>query len=322
MHIRAKNIPALFCLGACVFLGLPNAAPCLSLSLSGVAYQRYARLSEYVFIEDGGKLSELDWDESPALCFGGRLDVSARDWNVFLSAAGCVPDRCGSMADSDWLAADGVKNVYSVHYGSVMSGLTVEAGTGWTADLSPRLRLTPSFSVSYERVSLRAENGRGWYGDAAHSSTGEDVPYDSSAAAYLPQGSLYGVDYTRSAIAVWTGAALEIALPPFTVRIGAGAAPLTYIKAVDHHHDGEGGVYYLDRIFGVFASGRVGISVSVPFSEHLAFGAGFLMTGTRDVRGRTYVSYSEDGPYTRQDGYESGAGGHSADIALTVRFGL
>lgn len=316
-------------------LSAPESAETRTLSARGSDFRfyasafadlRYGTINEYLYKSDGGeykKISELDWDLKPVWYLGGTVGLSWRFLALSLSAAGSLPAACGSMEDSDWLDLTHVKNIYSVSEETVQSGFESRIRFGGNATLTPLLSLHPGVSAEYGRISIQAEDGYGWYGDADHSAAGTNVAWNSGYATFFPSGSLYGIDYTRSTFTAWTGAALEFVPAEFlSARFGIGVAPFSYTKAIDRHHGSGGGTYYLDKVYGVFKSIRLGLSLSCRFARHFSADALFLWTKTRKTKGKTYMSDSENGPYYRLNGYKGGVSGDYADISLALRFDL
>ncbi|MDE5898080.1 MAG: omptin family outer membrane protease [Treponemataceae bacterium] len=307
----------------------PRSSPSgVHFSVGTTAGTRRGTLVELLFRQDRDgiykKISELDWQLLPAFYLSASAELHYKAFDFSMHAGGFLPGRSGFMEDSDWLALDDVKNIYSISENSISRSFFFGTEAAWNAPVARWLRIRPSFGLECIQLSFSAENGYGWYGDADHSATGQNVAWDSGNAQFFDKGRLYGITYTYGALFTWTGvSAVFLPAPAFNVRLSAEISPFFYAEAVDHHLGRANGTFYMDAVPGFFAAGRAAVSLLFHATERLTLTTAASFTKIRRTFGTSYSTQEgEGGPYYEIGGYQGGTAGRWMDVTLSAAFRL
>lgn len=293
---------------------------------------RYGTLNEYVFSDyntsSNRKLSQLDWEAKPLFYAGGKASVSYKLFDFAFYGGGFFPGRSGTMYDSDWLSDFDatMKTNYSVSDNILNAGTF--CGTSFSASFSPLsfLEIAPSVSIDYERYSFTAKDGYGYYGDKKNSKTGTAVSWDDENAQFYQKGELCSIDYTRNTFYTWLGFLVQYKLLKF-LKINAGiyTAPFMLIESLDHHLAFKGnGTFYNDVMYGFFKGWKFNSEVIWNINSRFSLKAAATFTRINCIKGTTYSSSSENGPYSesKKSDSEPGAGADFWNWSLSIEYRL
>lgn len=298
-----------------VFLAALSAAVAQnwSVEIKPIFGARIGTVGEYVFQSDGKKMSQLNWDLKPLLYFGGEAAVSWRFLSLSLYGKNALPMRSGDMEDSDWLDSLGRKNVYSISNNFILDDSFSVGGTFmYTHDFATLFALRALASLDFSRTSFKASDGRQWDG---RDGIGNPVyAYNDPRATigYLP-GDV--ISYRQDVFSVWLGIGGDFKFIDDRLKLSfsLAAAPYLYVQALDHHI--ERSTYFLDVIESVFSAYKIGAAVSFDITKSFSLSLDAAWIFSRTMRGNTYASYSQKGPWRKNTG-GSGASFNYADISI------
>lgn len=282
---------------------------------------RYGTLNEYVFSDyntsSNRKLSQLDWEAKPLFYAGGKASVSYKLFDFAFYGGGFFPGRCGTMYDSDWLSHSNaaMKTNYSESDNVLNSGAF--CGTSFSVSFAPLsfLEIAPSVSIDYERYSFTGKNGFYLYG-------GETIPYnDKRVEKKYFSGDV--IDYSRNHLFTWLG--LSVRLKPLsavTFVAEGSASPFIYIDSLDYHILRDR--YFYDVMYGFFKSWKCNSEVIWNIGSRISLKAAASFTRINCIKGTSYTSSSEDGPYSelKKSDSEAGAGADFWSWSLSIEYRL
>lgn len=314
LHTKKRLLLAVFLSAAVCF------AENTHLFLEPLFGVRYGTLNEYVFKNSSTvsyhKLSQLDWEAKPLFYAGGKASVSYKLFDFSFYGGGFFPGRCGTMYDSDWLSDFDatMKTNYSASDNILNAGAF--CGTSFSASFAPLsfLEIAPSVSIDYERYSFTAKDGWCLYGWT--------IPYnDERVEKKYFSGDV--IDYSRNHLFTWLG--LSIRLKPFsaiTFVAEGSAAPFIYIDSLDYHI--LRGNYFYDVMYGFFKGWKFNSEVIWNINSRFSLKASAAFTRINCIKGTTYSSSSENGPYSesKKSDSESGAGADFWNWSLSIEYRL
>ena len=238
------------------------------------------------------KKSELIWPHAQSLYAGGKIAFGWKWLYADAYGAGFIPKPSGKMLDSDWLARDGVKHVFSINDNFINFSSFFAGGTlGLSIPLLSALEITPSVSFDYEYLLFNAKDGFGWYGDAGHSKTGTNVPWNSSDAAFIPSGGLFGISYDRRTVCTWLGVSIRAAASPkLEFGFGVFTSPFVLAESIDHHEDRGAGAFYYDRMSGFFRAGKADFYIAFNINRTFGIKTSLAVTELHRIDGGTFLN--------------------------------
>ncbi|MGP1458388.1 MAG: omptin family outer membrane protease [Treponema sp.] len=266
------------------------------------------------------KKSELVWSHANSLYAGAKVDFGWKWLYADAFAAAFIPNASGKMFDSDWMDLNGVKNDFSISDNFInLSSFFAGGALGLSVPLLSRLEVTPQFSFEYEYLLFNAKDGYGWYGDAAHSKTGKNVPWNSIDAAYIQKGGLFGISYDRRTCFTWLGLSLTFfASPELELSASAFVSPFIFIESLDHHENRAAGAFYYDRMYDFFSAGKIDFGMG--FHINRMFGIKTLVTITyvHQIDGETFSNAKgKFENYYALRGYRAGASAQYLDMRIS-----
>ena len=307
-----------------------NSDSTLHLTVEPLFGIRYGQMGEHLFYQDRGeykKLSYLEWEEKPLWYGGGKLSANYRRISGTLILTGAIPGRTGSMYDSDWVNLNDMKTDYSISENSVNSDIHTGVEVSYTFNPSGQTTIVPFTGFDFEYISFSAKNGHGWYADEdtineynqkyGYPLVNQSYSYDSSQAVYFPEGSLYGVDYTRFTYTLWLGCTVSFTpIDRLTLYVCPAFSPYMWVQAVDHHHGQDGGTYYMDQTNEWLAAVKATITAEYRINHIYSLVLSCSGGKSSIIRGYTYTSASENSGYSRLENYEGGTSYQYVDASL------
>jgi hypothetical protein len=292
-------------------------------------------LGEYVFTPDTNgsyqKLSELDWDMKPVWYYGAKISLGWHGFALSCYASRSIPERAGSMYDSDWqnitINSDAdTKTNYSISENTLTSSCKLGAGASYTFYLDKYVSVQAAASIDYTQTTMEARNGYGWYADKTTLNnnginTTSGSPYTSSQAVYYPAGQLSGVDYTRKDMLTWIGITDIITpLEQFTGTLSFFVSPYAYIQSLDIHYGTSTNNYYADSMSGFCSAYRIETSCMYNFTKKFSLMLTMAWIFSGIIRGDDYHSTSESGPWTKVSDVKSGADLNYTETSVSLRY--
>lgn len=272
-----------------------------SVSLEPIVSVQTGSLGEYVYSKSlkgkREKLSELDWDMKPVVRVGGQVGALWRNLRLDARAAGFIPMRCGIMQDSDWqnipLNSDAsTKTNYSKSENSIDKGVSLSCALSYEFKIARFFSLAPIAAFEWQKRSFEARNARGWYGDAKNIGKQTGVSYNDERAIYFPKGTLGGIDFQRSDMFAWIGAAAAFSpVDRFSIALSFLVAPYTYFWAKDiHYTPGGAASYFEDVVEGFFSSFRLALALSFRANDRISLRLGAAWLVSLELDGKSYMS--------------------------------
>ncbi len=189
-----------------------------------------------VVLDQGYKVSELDWPLLPVITIGTTLDLTTEaGFRAVLVVQKGFPMYDGTMTDSDFLNGDGVKTHFS-QSNSFSEGITVlDVRLGWSFGLGAegerRSSLFPFLSFQYLQLKWSARDG---YLQYPPETSAPFTPWSPSE----PQVPIYGIGITYEQDYYIPAVGLEASFPlASTLRLTASFAisPYLWLNDIDDH---------------------------------------------------------------------------------------
>jgi hypothetical protein len=277
---------------------------------------KYGTIREYVFLNNctysNDKLSELDWDLKPMV----QLGVNANGgWKGILLSGyieGAVPNRSGTMADSDWFnvkTSDLANYQYKTHYSEsdnyVDSCMNCGVRLGYNFTLPFSIELYPFGAFDYEYINFMSKDGTNWYG-LPTTSGGHTYysPYtdESNRTSETMDGK--NVGYTRYSYFTWIGLQAAYTLKnKFKFDASFQTAPYVYCQSMDEHY--LTGSTYIDVTSGTFCAFKYATSASYIFNKRYSLNLAVSYFTLNTIRGNSYQKYGSS--YVRLTSTDGGA---------------
>lgn len=263
---------------------------------------KYGTAREYVFYNNctysNDKLSELDWDIKPMVQIGVNANGG---WKGILLSGyieGAVPNKSGTMADSDWLnvQTSNLDNYqYKTHYSEsdnyVDSCMNCGVRLGYTFTLPFSIELYPFGAFDYEHIGFVAKDGTYWYGSQI-TSGGHTyyTPYTDKNNQTSDSMDGKNVGYTRYSYFTWIGLQAAYTLKnKFKFDASFQAAPYVYCQSQDEHY--LKGATYVDVTSGTFCAFKYATSAAYIFNKRYSLNLAVSYFTLNTLRGDSYQKY-------------------------------
>ncbi len=184
-------------------------------SLAPRASFTWGELTELLYNNDGTLVSQLDWEQKALFNLGLETKLSFN--NCILSAAFdySAPFGTSYMYDSDW--EDGEKYSFTKHPIINTQNYNTELSFAYNIQATRRISVLPELQLNYIYSSFEAANGSG-------TRYGRDI-------------KVYGVDYKRHSLFVFTGLSVGAELgEKILLKTSFLTAPFLYQYSSDYHH--------------------------------------------------------------------------------------
>lgn len=333
----------IFLTGICVYSAEkenPQKTLGWNFGIEGIFGARFGKEGEIVWgrnsqTSEKYKLSELEWEYTPALYAGTKIAGGYKRFEISFSSIFFFPTTFGTMKDSDWqqdsyynTGNTSIKTNYSESDNKIKNGFELELSLAFKFYPTNFLTLRPKISVSYQQMKFDAMGGTWWYGHdengvefgkenykGAYYSYDEKGKFSSDTFKYEPV-----VKYSIQNIYFWTGIQADF-LPTkkIVLSLATEAAPIVYMDSYDQHIIGKS-VFRnmsLSAFFAVRQSARAQFNISNNFSLALNF-CGML---TGESTGVTYEKKTNETLYKKFDD-SSGAYSLFFDIGISAKFVL
>lgn len=242
----------------------------------------------YSSADDNQEVSLLEWEYSPLYCFGLSCDFNSNGFKAFFKMDTAIPASCGYMYDSDFFFLNGIKDTcnYSKSENFCRKNFNTEIGTGYELKFLNSFFLRPSLKLEHSFYDFKAENGRGRYGRAPYSKTGQDVNWKSE---YAKEVKLYGCEFKRHLFNTWLGIETFYSMRE---NFNAGFCLYTnlysYTYSLDHHLNKPTLDTYLDMAASSsFSKYRYGFFTNILLSQRLSFNASLEFTNGPAEKGKS-----------------------------------
>ncbi len=234
----------------------------------------------YQFVENENaykKLSQLDWEMKKLFYLGGKIDFRYRNFSFNFLGAGFLPQKSGTMTDSDWCGIDygfSEKTILSKSENELSEGFFLDTSAGYRLNFSDFFSIKANFGFEYNYYFFMASNGYGWYGYSG-STCGlpPNTPYYSENAIFHQKGKLAKISLERINYSVYFLVNPEFHITRyFEVNPFFKVAPFSFFKEIDHHFNFySDGTFWYDYGTCFFNSNQVGIEVVAKPIEKLSF---------------------------------------------------
>lgn len=262
-----------------------------SVSITPAFLVSKSETKEIIYSESvSEKLSELVWNESPAVKAGIFSSISFKNINLNLNFATAIPGDSGNMYDSDWNLS-GLKTTYSIHEQNVKNDISggFEFLYNFNA-FNGIFKFSPGFSVNYSYKSFEARNGYGWYGGWKYSKTGKDEAWNSENARKAKK--VAGIDYTRHDLSCFLSLYSGVKVNNLYLQAGFGFSPFYFYDVKDHHYGASGSGFDNEYIFySNFKRIKIDFDGSYKFSKYFALNVEGLFEKQFLDYGNLYSNY-------------------------------
>lgn len=328
----------IFLTGICVYSAEkenPQKTLGWNFGIEGIFGARFGKEGEIVWGRNSQtgekyKLSELEWEYTPALYAGTKIAGGYKRFEISFSSIFFFPTTFGTMKDSDWnqdyaykTGNTSIKTNYSESDNKIKNGFELELSLAFKFYPTNFLTLRPKISVSYHQMKFDAMGGTLWYGNIKEGESKNDAYYayddaENSTSKTLDYKPV--VKYSIQNIYFWTGIQADF-LPTkkIVLSLATEAAPIVYMDSYDQHIE-RNMVFRnmsLSAFFAVRQSARVQFNLSNNFSLALNF-CGML---TGESTGVTYEKKTNETLYKKFDD-SSGAYSLFFDIGISAKFVL
>lgn len=280
------------------------------------------------------KLSELEWEYSPAWYLGGKIFANYKRFEITSTSKFFMTTNCGTMKDSDWLqdtyygtGNTSIRTNYSESENYINDAFDLELSFSFKFYPTHFITLRPKISASYQRIKFGAVGGTLWYGNdengVAFNQTnymGAYYSYDSDNAtvAEIEDGKSV-IKYDTRNIYLWTGIQTDfIPNKKIVLSLALEAAPILYMLSYDSHI--LTGVDYKQYSISVFFAVRPSFSASFSFNDFISLSLNFCGVFTGTTQGPNFIKENAI-TYTK---IYNNAGGYSMyfDAGISVKFTL
>lgn len=253
---------------------------------------------EYLYssADDDQEVSLLEWEYTPLYCVGLSLDFNRSGFNAFSKMDAAIPVSCGHMYDSDFFYVNGIKDKcnFSKSKNSCIKNFNTEIGTGYEFEILNSFFFKPSLKFEYSYYSFKAENGRGRYGRAPYSKTGQDVNWKSENAKDV---KLYGCEFKRHLFNSWVGfETCYFVRENFNAGFSLYTNLYSYTYSIDHHLNKPTLDTYLDLgANSSFSKFRYGFFTNAGLTSRLSLNASLVFTSGNVDKGKSrYADYTKE----------------------------
>ncbi len=281
----------IFLVFAAFFVSYSAFSKSFSISITPNVFLSKSEIKEIIYTESvSEKLSELDWEESPAVKAGLSSSIVFKQINLNMNLAGAVPYECGKMYDSDWNLS-GLKTTYSIHEQSIKNDIFCGLEFLYNFELfDGRFKLSPGFSVNYSYLFFEGRNGYGWYGGWQYSKTGKDEAWNSGNARRAKK--VAGIDYKKHDASCFLSLYSLVRLNNLYLRAGFSFSPFCFYDVTDHHYGATGSGFDNEYIFySNFKRIKIDFGGSYKFTKYFALDVGGIFEKQFLDYGNMYSNY-------------------------------
>ncbi|MCM1221829.1 MAG: omptin family outer membrane protease [Lachnospiraceae bacterium] len=282
------------------------------------------------------KLSELEWEYTPAWYLGGKIFANYKRFEVTSISKFFMPTHCGTIKDSDWLqdayygtGNTSIKTNYSESENHINTAFDLELSFAFKFYPTHFLTLRPKISASYQRMKFSAVGGTLWYGRDVNA-----VPFnqDGYKGAYYSWDSGEGkasiakindgttaIKYDTRNIYLWTGVQADfIPTKKIVLSLALEVAPLVYMLSYDSHILTKSD--YKQHSISAFLAMRPSFNAVFSFNDFISVALNFNGVFTRETEGPNFIKENTMS-YTK---IANNAGGYSMyfDAGISIRFSL
>lgn len=306
-----------------------------NFSVEPIFGARFGKEGEIVWAQNSRngekyKLSELEWQYTPALYAGAKIEGGYKRFEISFASIFFFPTSFGTMKDSDWNQDNGyqtgntsIKTNYSESENKIKNGFELELSFAFKFYPTNFLTLRPKISLSYQQMEFDAIGGKYWYGKNDHKNGTNNSYYSYNDPENSTSGTFQNksvIKYNLQNIYLWTGIQADF-LPTNKIlfSLATEAAPIVYMNSCDQHilRNMVFRNISLSTFFAVRQSARAQFNLKNNFSLALNF-CGML---TGETTGVTYEKKNGENFYKKYDD-SSGAYSLFFDIGISAKFVL
>lgn len=278
---------------------------------------------------DQYKLSELEWEYTPAFYLGANLGVVYKRLEISFLSKFFIPSNCGTIKDSDWLqdfyyktGKTSIKTNYSESENNIQKGHDLELAFAIKMYPTHFLTLRPRISVNYSHMEFSAIGGKYWYGKALEGYENNRpypyyYPYDSDK---INTGSLVNakvIHYKTSNIYLWTGIQADfIPSKKIEISLTTEVAALLYTISFDNHILKN--IDYKQYSLSIFYGARQKINTTFNLNKFFSLCINFSGVFTGETIGPSYHKSTSQKDYIL-DG-DAGAYSIYFDAGICAKF--
>ena len=258
----------------------------------------------YQFVENENaykKLSQLDWEMKKLFYLGGKIDFRYRNFSFNFLGAGFLPQKSGTMTDSDWFGiASGFseKTHLSKSENELSEGFFLDTSAGYRLNFSDFLSIKANFGFEYNYYFFMASNGYAWYGNSS-------TPYYSENAIFHPKSGKKEISLERINYSVYFLVNSEFHITRyFEVNPFFKVAPFSFFKEIDHHILRE--IFWYDNGNSFFSENQFGIEIIAKPLKKISFCLEYSYTFNIRYKGEIAANTEgEEKPFVLQKGIKS-----------------
>ena len=194
-------------------------------------------------------VSQLDWEQKPLLGLG--LSASANYKKLIISADFdySSPVNTSYMYDSDW--EGDVKYSLTKHPIESCKNIDTALTAAYQIPVTSKITVSPALQFNYLYNDFKAGIGSGIR-------NGRDI-------------RVYGIDYKRHSIFIFTGAAIKFQpISRFFIQADFMVTPWNYQLSYDHHHGVKNPFSTEDIQYGFFTKYKAGLTGSIVLDNVLS----------------------------------------------------
>ncbi len=308
-----KSLPLLLCLcpvssfASVQPVNESNHYPMNKFSVNAAVGYLGGESNEYVYREDGSKLSELNWTINGASVLKGEINVDVLPWlSANANGWGTVGTNSATMNDYDWM------NPAQTHW------------TDWSNHPDTDLDYANNIDV----------NLRGWFLQQQHSKLGVTAGYAQSSFSFLAKGgcfqyenglytgcfpdNLRGISYQQTFETVYLGLTGKYLMNQVELAATVKVGPQINATDTDQH-------YLRDLVFTDSGSGSTFFSatLSAGYYFNQATKVFFEASGTSfsNDKANTVIEDTFTGESRRLDN-QAGLGNNNYVLALGIQYAL
>lgn len=292
-------------------------------------------LNEFVYANSSSTGNEyyeslLNWNLKNSFYSGITLDLSFKNFHINGDFKGFIPNNFGSMDDSDWLqdyyyntGRTDVKTNFSSHDMDVIDGLNFTVKALYSFHPSKSITLSPSIGFAFEKYTLLAKNGYGWYGKGYGASDKSFYSYDDVLhRVRLDFNGHNVIRLEREDYYTWIGLSLDYAPAYSNWEFGFNidVSPWTYIVSRDSHLERD--TYFIDLGQGFFSAYKASIYAQYKLTQMTTFRVCATGLFTMDLKGNDYISTGSINGTYKNSGAVTGSATKYLDfqISALIRF--
>ncbi len=270
--------------------------------------------SSFEYVRGNTPVSELEWPYMPLLYAYASADLCTS--GGFFASADIkvgIPEKTGTMTDSDFLNGDGSLTHFSAHNCFSDYSFDIRGRVGKRFTPIPRFTVTPFFEFTYLDFKWTAKDG---YFQYPQESQPPYAPWTEDREKKYISGT--GISYRQQFYIPAAGASCTYEFSGvWEAGFSLSVTPFAVCCAVDRHFF-KSTEYRDTMFFGIYTNPE--ISVSAHINSTVAFEIRFGWRNIFNLRGSSTIKES-DGPDRTYPGI-AGAGLSTVDAALSCRITL